>query len=252
MNYESIKKLAKKFIPTRFFHRNQALIRKMVALRYMGSHYECNICAFKLSKFVKLSTGDLLCPNCGSLPRTRRLWEILQAELKAGGKKVLHFSPMSAISKKLKNRENIIYITSDYNGDFDADKKLDIRKIDEPDEEYDLIICFHVLEHIPEDTEAIQELFRILRDGGKCLFQTPFKEGSIYENPIIQTPAERLQHFGQEDHVRIYSVEGLKERIKKEGFNVHILHYENCYDNRYGFKEKEVVIVGEKLIRPKC
>lgn len=65
----------------------------------------------------------------------------------------------------------------------------------------------------------MQELFRVLKPGGSCLIQTPFKEGNdIYEDASITTEENRLKAFGQEDHVRIYSIAGLTERLKKSGF----------------------------------
>lgn len=246
MKYEIIKNLAKKLLPNRLIHQNQLFIRKIIALQYRGDRYECNICNYKLSKFIKLSNGDLLCPNCGSLPRTRRLWYILESEIANGHKQILHFSPSKSIARKLKKVPNIDYITTDYVGEFEADQHFDITSIDEPDGKYDLIICFHVLEHIEKDAEAIKELFRVLKKGGKCFLQTPFKDGEIYENPAIQTSAERLEHFGQEDHVRIYSVAGLSQRIEKEGFDVRIETFHEERGNKYGLKEQEVVIIGRK------
>jgi ubiquinone/menaquinone biosynthesis C-methylase UbiE len=34
------------------------------------------------------------------------------------------------------------------------------------DNQYDVILCNHVLEHIPDDTKAMQELYRVLKPGG--------------------------------------------------------------------------------------
>jgi ubiquinone/menaquinone biosynthesis C-methylase UbiE len=33
------------------------------------------------------------------------------------------------------------------------------------DNQYDVILCNHVLEHIPDDTKAMQELYRVLKPG---------------------------------------------------------------------------------------
>ncbi|MEL6925095.1 MAG: SAM-dependent methyltransferase, partial [Bacteroidota bacterium] len=79
------------------------------------------------------------------------------------------------------------------------------------------------------------------------IIQTPFKSGKIYENPNIITEEERLKHFGQEDHVRIYSKEGLKERLEAVGFKVSITEFSESEDNIHGFKEKEVVLIARKI-----
>ncbi|MEJ6793130.1 MAG: hypothetical protein QNK89_10480 [Lacinutrix sp.] len=52
----------------------------------------------------------------------------------------------------------------------------------------------------------MSELLRILKPKGKCYIQTPFKTGDIYEDSDIKTEEQSLLHFGQEDHLRIYSV----------------------------------------------
>ncbi len=214
-------------------------------LGYKGNQYKCPVCQAKLRTFIQLESGDLLCPACGSLPRNRRLWILLQ-DLIHPGMQILHFSPSRPLRRRLEKWQGISYTSTDYASEFPADKQLDITQIDEPDHKYDLIICFHVLEHILDDRKALSELFRILKPIGKCLIQTPFKSGEIYEDASIMSPADRLIHFGQEDHVRIYSAEGLAERARDAGFNVEILHFSDSPANELGLKEREEVLVFEK------
>ena len=92
----------------------------------------------------------------------------------------------------------------------------------------------------------MSELFRILKPGGKGYIQTPFKEGAIYENPDITTPEDRLEHFGQDDHVRIYSAEGLIERLQSVGFYTELLSFKEEENNHYGFQTTEKIIVVTK------
>ena len=73
--------------------------------------------------------------------------------------------------------KNVTYITTDYADEFEAMKCLNIEAIDEPDNQYDIIICYHVLEHIQNDIKAMDELKRITKPGGICIIQTPFKKG---------------------------------------------------------------------------
>jgi hypothetical protein len=92
----------------------------------------------------------------------------------------------------------------------------------------------------------MSELFKILKPQGKCFIQTPFKEGGIYEDVSKQSKEERRQHFGQEDHVRIYSISGLKSRLENIGFKVDILSFSNEADNYFGFSQKENVLMCTK------
>lgn len=87
---------------------------------------------------------------------------------------------------------------------------------------------------------------RVLKKGGSCLVQTPFKKGEIYEDETIKSPKQREIHFGQFDHVRIYSKEGLKERLENVGFNVSLKHFNSDYDNLHGFNKDETVLICKK------
>ena len=79
-----------------------------------------------------------------------------------------------------------------------------------------------------------------------CLIQTPFKNGEIFEDYTIITNNDRKHFFGQEDHVRIYSVDGLKKRLSDNGFIVTILNFHEENNNRFGFNISETVLICKK------
>lgn len=216
-------------IPKKILFEQEENIRRIYAFFYSGNQFQCNICEKRLKQFVATKNHDFLCPNCGSLQRNRRLWHLLENEFLQPNIKILDFSPSRCLYRKLKMNEAITYHSTDLSGDFIADFQFDITNLAIADNTYDLVICYHILEHIAEDSKAMRELFRIMKPGANALVQTPFKEGEIYENDAIVSANERLKHFGQEDHVRIYSVEGLKYRLAQCGFLVEIR--ENFIDN---------------------
>lgn len=234
----------KKLLPTKFLKRYEGLFRPLVSFAYRGSAYRCTICDFKMSRFVALDDGGLLCPSCGSLGRTRRLWTLIKPQI--GGKKILHFSPPRALRNKLSQRDDIDYITTDYADEFAATKRLDITNIDEPNDTYDLIICYHVLEHIIDDTQAMRELHRITKPGGRCIIQTPFRQGEILEDLSITAASDRLLHYGQRDHVRIYSPESLEQRLIGAGFRTEVLRYTADVGDIYGYKLQDIIIYADK------
>jgi len=243
--YEALKKLIKSVIPDSVFERSKTQLRKVLTCFYKGSTYQCNICEQKLRKFIVLKNGDLICPNCGSLPRTRRL-QFLIDQVDLYQKKILHFSPSPSMYARLRKAYGDNYVASDYVGEFEAAKTYNLEAVEEPDNIYDFIICYHVLEHIENDAKAISELYRILKPKGICLVQTPFKSGEIYEDSSIRSPAERFAHFGQEDHVRIYSVEALSARLENAGFKVKELNWSEDPENYYGYKTSETTLLLEK------
>ncbi len=169
---------------------------------------------------------------------------ILENEVNSG-ERILHFSPPGAIRRPYELRSNIEYITTDYAGEFTADKCIDIANIDESDNMFDKIICYHILEHIEEDRKAMMELFRILKSGGSCFIQTPFIE-EMYEDQSIIAPEERLIHFGQEDHVRVYSVKGLRDRLTEQGFSVEVLVMNGDTDDYFGLRPGEYILKARK------
>ncbi|AXG72329.1 hypothetical protein KORDIASMS9_04600 [Kordia sp. SMS9] len=244
--YNSLKKTLKKLLPKRFIFNNEPFFRSLHGILYLGNKHQCGVCKKKLRRFIELPNKDLLCPFCGSLARNRRLWNILTTENYLKGR-ILHFSPSRNIYRKLKKRSDITYVTSDYEDEFIADHQFDITHIDQEKATFDTIICFHVLEHIPDDRKAIKELYRVAKPNANVLIQTPFKDGEIYENDQIITPEDRLKHFGQEDHVRVYSPEGLKTRLKQAGFTVKSLYFTPKSDDAYfGYASPEIVLIATK------
>lgn len=243
--YQFLKNSLKSILPVNVFQRGEPFFRSILYGWYKGKKYHCELCNARLRNFIRLPNKDLVCPRCASLPRTRRLYKILkEKELLRG--KILHFSPPFSLYKKLKQIADLQYISSDFENEFLADEKYDLTAIAVPNNSFDLFIAYHVLEHIENDKKAMQELYRVTKNGGQGLIQTPFKKGKIYEDFSIKTPEDRLLHFGQKDHVRIYSVTGLVERLTSVGFAVEVLNFEEEPTNFYGYKVEETVLLVKK------
>lgn len=238
--YQTLKKVALSVIPRKFLFENETFFRSIFAFHLRGKNHECTVCGTGNKEFLEIADGDLLCPFCGSRSRTRRLyWFLNENDLIRG--KVLHFSPSRSVYRLLKKNPNITYFSTDFEDEFLSDYHYDITQIPKEKDFFDLIICYHILEHIENDKKAMEELHRVLKSGGICIIQTPFKEGSIYEDFSKNTYEERLAAFGQEDHVRIYSVEGLQQRLNENGFiQVEIKTFPA--NERYGFMEETVLI----------
>jgi ubiquinone/menaquinone biosynthesis C-methylase UbiE len=107
----------------------------------------------------------------------------------------------------------------------------DITNTSFADNEFDIIFCSHVLEHVPDDRKAMHELYRILNPAGFGILQVPIKtqRGGIpmtetYEDFSITDPGQREIAFGQHDHVRIYGTD-FKDRLESAKFKVTLVRF---------------------------
>lgn len=127
--------------------------------------------------------------------------------------------------------------------------KIDLRATPYADVSFNIVLCSHVLEHIPEDRLAMGEIHRVIKPGGIALIQVPIQAGKTYEDSSIIDPNQRQIHFGQADHVRIYGLdianrlndEGLTTEIKKckELYSVEKIHY-------HGLDAEETLFIARK------
>jgi len=179
---------------------------------------ECPICGFVgyFRAFGSPPRWNAHCPNCGSLER-HRLLALAIRDMPLSGT-LLHFAPEGAVAGLLKTKP-IQYMSADLNKP-NVDLKLNIEKINLPDEQYDAIICSHVLEHV-DDRAALLELRRILKQHGTLIAMVPIKEGccATYEDKSITSPEDREIHFGQYNHVRCYGADFI-QRVSNAGFDV--------------------------------
>jgi len=53
-----------------------------------------------------------------------------------------------------------------------------------PDNSFDTVICFQVIEHVEEDQRLLSEIKRLLKPGGSLLLTTPNRATSLTRNPF--------------------------------------------------------------------
>lgn len=176
--------------------------------------------------YVKIRP-NVLSPGTLSLERHRLIWLFLQRETDffQTPAKVLHMAPEKAFLSRLKKMSHLDYTTCDLESPL-ADIKADICDLPFADASFDWVLCNHVLEHIPNDTKAMEELFRVLKPGGTALLQVPLdpKRKVTFEDNSVTDKAERTKIFGQYDHVRVYGMDYF-EKLRKTGFEVVELQY---------------------------
>ncbi len=195
---------------------------------------------------------NVLSPSTLSLERHRLLWLYLKNETDffTAPLKILHFAPEQAFYKRFRKLKNLDYVTTDLNSPL-ADVKADICNLPFDDASFDVIFCNHVLEHIPNDTKALQEMYRILKPGGWGVFQIPqdLKRATTFEDDSITDRKERAKIFGQYDHVRIYGLDYF-EKLRTIGFKVEEVDYTSQMSSeeieRYRLANGEIIPVVRK------
>lgn len=244
-----VKNIAKKILPRSIQDQIINVLSHKSELTPMAKR-ECNICGFNgyFDRFGRPVRLNAKCPSCGALERHRLLMlAISRGEIKNfenQNSRILHFAPEQILESKFREQFKD-YATADLYAD--ADMVLNLEDISAEDEQYDIIVANHVLEHV-DDRRAASELSRILKKGGVLVCQVPIVEGwtTTYENDEIQTESERWVHFGQGDHVRFYGAD-FRERISAGGFKlIKEVTSEGIDVIQYGLLRGEKVFVFEK------
>ncbi|MDW5287825.1 class I SAM-dependent methyltransferase [Formosa sp. PL04] len=218
-------------IPRPLLIRLSYLVRPIMAMALKGSTFTDPIDGKSFKTFLPYGYGtqrnNVLSPSTLSLERHRLLWLYLKSETDffTAPTKVLHFAPEQAFYKRFRSLKNLEYTTTDLVSPL-ADVKADICNLPFEDNSFDVILCNHVLEHIPDDTKAMQELYRILKPGGMGIFQIPqdLSRDLTYEDDTITDKKERAKIFGQYDHVRIYGRDYFN-KLRSIGFKVDEVDY---------------------------
>ncbi|MEC0232691.1 glycosyltransferase [Paenibacillus alba] len=209
---------------------------------------------FPKVKFEMANKFTAICPNCYSMDRERlyRLYIEQETELLKKPHRFLHIAPERHLRSWFSNYNNIDYIGGDL---FPADESLvrvDVTDIQYHDENFDVVMCSHVLEHVPNDNKAMRELYRVLKKGGWAILQVPIAISitKTYEDFSISTPEGRFEAFGQDDHVRIYAQQDFIKRLEKVGFEVEIYNYAAKYGlteaKKYGLSENDNLYLVHK------
>lgn len=222
----------------------RVILRRGRLLRYAGNRVECPFCRKTFSKFRPtgvldrpfwktpeaqelqkldfINVPNALCPWCGSGERQRALFFYLRDKIKIGkmhGARLLDIAPDGFLTKEFFSDRHIEYVSLDISSFRNPTVIGSATQISFADSVFDGIICYHVLEHVPNDIDAIGEMYRVLRPGGWALVQVPIWAQKTVEAPYAVTPDRRLRLFGHKDHVRRCGPD-YQERLITAGFSI--------------------------------
>jgi len=241
-------------IPRPILIRASYFVRPILALALKGDRFTDPIDGKSFRTFLPYGYGNqrnnVLSPSTLSLERHRLLWLYLRNETDFFSKdlKVLHFAPEQAFYNRFKKQKNLNYTTTDLESPL-ADVKANICNLPFESDSYDVILCNHVLEHIPDDTQAMQELYRVLKPGGMAILQIPqdLSREKTFEDNSITDKKERAKIFGQYDHVRVYGRDYF-DKLRSIGFKGDEVDYTAKLSN----EEVEKYCLAKGEIIPVC
>jgi SAM-dependent methyltransferase len=188
---------------------------------------------YSLEDFATLNYKKYICPSCGANDRDRLIAlyinEISQANPIGNRLNLLDFAPSQSFTNYINwnnnfNHKKVDFLLNNY------DEIVDIQNMAKyQDGNFDAIICSHVLEHVEDDRKALSEIRRVLKKDGWALILSPIclSLKVVLEDPSVVNPHERWKYFGQDDHVRLYSKSGFKDRINQAGFSITELSIEH-------------------------
>jgi SAM-dependent methyltransferase len=239
-----LKTLVKKIIPYKVYFPIVSKYREILSKKYAGDRFFCPICKTGFSNFLEFGFDNNVirkhniigaglspngtCPRCLSNDRERHVFLYLKQHhehLFSDEVDLLHIAPEKNLWEMFRKQKNINYMPAGLDMQL-ASVRMDITKIQENDNHFDMVICNHVLEHIVDDRLAMSELFRVLKKGGYAILQVPisFQNDDTIEDKSIVDPDERRAVFGQSDHVRIYGCDYIS-RLESVGFSVKAIDF---------------------------
>lgn len=269
----AIRKLVKGLVPERYRMLRFTLYEKA---RYypemvfsLGHRLECPFCGWHFRRFrpagfhyrvivEKQVIGghwhrDNVCPRCMSNARERLAYLYLQERTSVFQQPslLLHVAPEPQLAAVLKRAPKIRYVSADL---FEAGvmSRFDVQQMPFRDETFDVVVCNHVMEHVGDDAVAMREVRRILKPGGWAMLQVPIALAldRTIEDPEARTDQERIDKFGQEDHVRLYSRPDYIGRLRAAGFAVTADDYAQSLGSekvaRFGLVQEEEVFICHK------
>jgi hypothetical protein len=216
--------------------------REVEKLPYRGWGRWCPVCRHSSRRFRQYGNpprGEAQCIHCGSLERHRFVWLFLSQQtdlFDSRPKRVLHFAPERGLEPLLRQRLGTGYHTADIVR-ADVELQLDVTNMALASQSFDVVICSHVLEHVPDDRRAMTEIRRVLAAQGWGLVIVPVRASVTTEDPTVDTPEERLRVFGQSDHVRLYGLD-IVDRLRAAGLDV------DTHRASDAFSEEEIARMG--------
>lgn len=197
----------------------------------VGHRVECPICGWHGVSFAASRRPrrlNRLCPECLSSERDRALQLWLDLQPVQRGARLLEVAPLGLV-EPVSRRLGYHYTSVDLYSPR-AQVRADLCALPFPRGSFDVVACFHVLEHVPADVRAASQIGEVLADGGTAVVIVPWDpRAADTDEDLDAGPEERLRRFGQIDHVRMYGRD-VADRFRSGGLEVTEVLWRDLFD----------------------
>ena len=208
----------------------------------------CAFCDWTGAGFV----DGWICPKCNSKSRHRLIaYAIDKFGIALDGATFFHAGPNLNEIEYLNRKFNISkYYAFDRNEKSFINLTGDLTAIPLPDNSIDVVLAWHILEHVTDDRKAIAELHRILKPGGKMLASVPMFPANrlwTHEDPEVE-PWQYKEEYGHPDHKRACGADyiiRLMQVFRVDELWIKLLP--NSEQEHFGLSEDHVCWMCEKV-----
>lgn len=205
---------------------------------------ECRVCGSRVRRYKDTGYGFAVlerlqvvgglrraadsCPVCHSSSRERLIWFWLSQKGRgfrfAADCSIAHFAPEKGLASRLRAAVPAGYAAYDLDParyrHLSGVLQADLCRLPMSDVSVDLLLCNHVLEHVPDVASSLAEIFRVLVPGGVAILQVPIslKIDKTIELGVDSAPEERARLLGQDDHLRLFSEADYLAALRSAGF----------------------------------
>ena len=120
----------------------------------------------------------------------------------------------------------------------------DLRSANYPDNHFDVVMLYHVLEHMLHPVEEIEEIFRVLKPGGTLIVGTP-----NFDSACARRYGEKYRMLHDPTHISLFSSDSLDRFLWDHGFFVDRVEYP-YFETRYFTTENFERLKDKESISP--
>lgn len=113
-----------------------------------------------------------------------------------------------------------------------------------PDAFFDLVVIYHVIEHVQDPQKLIMEIRRILKPGGWLILGTP-----DFDSGAARRYGENYRMLHDKTHISLFSNDSMHRFLRDHGFRIEKVEYP-FFETRYFNSESLLALLDTSTISP--